>query len=320
MQALWEPLCCLKILIDGCDVMIDARLFEAVFSPDKIRLDEPMSAHTTFRTGGSADIMLLPSETEEIARATEICGENGIPYCIIGNGSNLLVADKGIRGAVIKLGRGFSKVSVSGCTVAAQAGALLSSAANAALRHSLKGMEFASGIPGSVGGAVCMNAGAYGGEMKDVVKEVKVFCGGRVKSLSNAEAGFVYRSSRIMQEGMIVLEMSAELEEGSYDEIKALMDDLNERRRTKQPVDKPSAGSTFKRPEGNFAGRLIEEAGLRGFSVGGAQVSEKHCGFVINKGGATSSDIIELIDIIKKRVFESSGIMLEEEVRKIGEF
>ena len=298
---------------------MNTELFDSLFSPDKIKINEPMAGHTTFKTGGPADIMLLPESAEEITEAIKICKSNSLPCILIGNGSNLLVRDKGIRGVVIKLGKGFSRIEVKDCRVRAQAGALLSTVANAAYKASLKGMEFAAGIPGSIGGAVCMNAGAYGGEMKDIIKEVTVFDGEKIKTISNNEAEFEYRNSRIMKEKMTVLEAVMELEKGETEEIKALMDELAARRREKQPLDKPSAGSTFKRPEGHFAGKLIEEAGLRGFSIGGAQVSEKHCGFVVNRGGATSRDILELIDEIKRRVYDNSGVMLECEVRLIGE-
>lgn len=299
--------------------MINTDIFKGIIPAERIRLDEPMSSHTTFKTGGKADIMLLPASAEAVKGAIDICNKNNIRYCIIGNGSNLLVRDKGIRGVVIKLGRDFSAISVSGSEITAQAGALLSAVAARALREELTGMEFAGGIPGTLGGGVCMNAGAYGGELKDIIKAVRVLYNGDILTLSCAEADFAYRTSRIMREGMIVLEAVICLKKGSYADIKALMDDFSQRRRDKQPLEKPSAGSTFKRPQGDFAGRLIEQAGLRGFSIGGAQVSEKHCGFVVNKGGATSSDILELIDEVKDRVYKNSGVMLEPEVRIIGE-
>ncbi len=294
-------------------------LFKGVVSDENIRENEPMSRHTTFKTGGSADLMLLPTSEDELLEAVKLCSENSLPYLIIGNGSNLLVTDKGIRGVVIKLGRDFAKIDVEGNVISAQAGALLSATANAALKAELSGMEFAAGIPGTVGGAVCMNAGAYGGELKDIIKEVRVLDKDEVKTLSNTQAGFVYRGSRIMNEGMIVLSAVFELEKGSKEDIRSLMDDYSQRRRSKQPLDRPSAGSTFKRPEGDFAGRLIEAAGLKGCSIGGAKVSDKHCGFIINDGGASSTDILELIDFVRKKVYESSGVMLEPEVRIIGE-
>lgn len=294
-------------------------LFKGVVSDENIRENEPMSRHTTFKTGGSADLMLLPASEDELLEAVKLCSENSLPYLIIGNGSNLLVTDKGIRGVVIKLGRDFAKIDVEGNVISAQAGALLSATANAALKAELSGMEFAAGIPGTVGGAVCMNAGAYGGELKDIIKEVRVLDKDEVKTLSNTQAGFVYRGSRVMNEGMIVLSAVFELEKGSKEDIRSLMDDYSQRRKSKQPLDKPSAGSTFKRPEGDFAGRLIEVAGLKGYSIGGAKVSDKHCGFIINDGEASSTDILELIDFVRKKVYESSGVMLEPEVRIIGE-
>lgn len=294
-------------------------LFKGVVSDENIRENEPMSRHTTFKTGGSADLMLLPASEDELLEAVKLCSENSLPYLIIGNGSNLLVTDKGIRGVVIKLGRDFAKIDVEGNVISAQAGALLSATANAALKAELSGMEFAAGIPGTVGGAVCMNAGAYGGELKDIIKEVRVLDKDEVKTLSNTQAGFVYRGSRVMNEGMIVLSAVFELEKGSKEDIRSLMNDYSQRRRSKQPLDKPSAGSTFKRPEGDFAGRLIEVAGLKGYSIGGAKVSDKHCGFIINDGEASSTDILELIDFVRKKVYESSGVMLEPEVRIIGE-
>lgn len=300
--------------------MTDTRLFENIIPHERIRLNEPMSAHTTFKTGGFADVMLLPSSAREIKDAIAVCTENDIPYFVVGNGSNLLVGDKGIRGVVIKIGRDFSSVSIDGCVITAQAGALLSAVSNAALKEGLTGMEFAAGIPGTTGGGVCMNAGAYGGELKDIIGSVTVIKDGEILSLTNEQAGFEYRSSRIMREKMLVLEAVFELKKGNVGEIKAAMDDFAQRRRSKQPLDKPSAGSTFKRPEGHFAGRLIENSGLCGFAIGGAQVSEKHCGFVINRGGATSNDILSLIKAVQDKVYADSGIMLEPEVRMIGEF
>jgi UDP-N-acetylmuramate dehydrogenase len=297
-----------------------ARLFEGVLSADAIRISAPMSEYTTFKTGGCADILLSPSSIDEIKNIIDICNKNKLDCIVIGNGSNLLVGDKGIRGVVIRLGREFAGIDIEETQIRVQAGALLSAVANTALKESLCGMEFAAGIPGTIGGAVCMNAGAYGGEMKDIIREVTVLYNGEVVTLSNEQSGFEYRNSTIMQKGMIVLETVIDLSKGSYDDIKAVMDDYSQRRRSKQPLDKPSAGSTFKRPEGHFAGKLIEDAGLKGFGIGGAQVSEKHCGFVVNTGGATSADILRLIDAVKARVYEASGVMLEPEVRMIGEF
>jgi UDP-N-acetylmuramate dehydrogenase len=302
------------------EYMTDTELFKNAINPQAIKPNEPMSRHTTFKTGGPAEVMLLPSTAEEVRRLVDICRSNDIDYRIIGNGSNLLVGDKGIKGAVIKLGKDFSAVELSGTWIKAQAGALLSSVANAAYRASLTGLEFASGIPGTLGGGVCMNAGAYGGELKDVVVSVTVLHNGELVTLSAQECEFAYRHSRIMDEGMIVLEAELELKQGSSEEIKATMEDYAQRRRSKQPLDKPSAGSTFKRPEGYFAGKLIEDAGLKGFSVGGACVSEKHCGFVVNNGNATSKDILTLIEEVENRVYTAFGVKLEPEVRIIGEF
>ncbi len=299
--------------------MIDTKLFGDIITEDRIKANEPMSKHTTFRTGGCAELMLLPSGIEEITGIINVLNKNKLPYCVIGNGSNLLVSDKGIKGVVVKLGRDFSAISLNGSELTAQAGALLSAAAARALKESLTGMEFAAGIPGTVGGGICMNAGAYGGELKDIVNWVKVLYKGEVLTLSNSQCGFVYRSSRIMAENMTVLEAAFQLKPGDSAAIKAAMDDFAQRRRDKQPLDKPSAGSTFKRPEGYFAGQLIEQAGLKGFTVGGAQVSQKHCGFVVNTGNATSSDILSLINEVKNRVYKNSGVMLEPEVRFLGE-
>jgi UDP-N-acetylmuramate dehydrogenase len=295
--------------------MIDTALFEGI----PFKTNEPMKKHTTFRTGGEAELMLLPQNVEQIASAVSACGKNGIKYCVIGNGSNLLVGDKGIKDVVIKLGKDFSAIAVDGNTITVQSGALLSTVANTAYKAGLTGMEFAAGIPGSVGGALCMNAGAYGGEMKDIVKTVTVLDGGEVKTLQNAECGFVYRGSKIADDGMLVLGSTIELEKGNQADIKAMMDDFAYRRSSKQPLDKPSAGSTFKRPEGYFAGKLIEDAGLRGFSIGGAQVSEKHCGFVVNTGNATTADILALIEHIKAVVKDKFGVELECEVKLLGE-
>ena len=240
---------------------------------------------------------------------------------MIGNGSNLLVGDKGFRGLIIQISKNMSDIKVEGTEVRAYAGALLSKVASVVLREELKGFEFAAGIPGAVGGAVRMNAGAYGGEIKDIIKCATVLDNeGNVITLNKEELKLSYRSSIISKNDYIVLEAVFNLEKGNVEEIKAVMDDLKNRRVSKQPLEFPSAGSTFKRPEGYFAGKLIEDAGLRGFSIGGAQVSEKHCGFVINKGDATAKDIVELMNEVIRRVKETSGVTLEPEVRRVGEF
>lgn len=288
---------------------------------DNVKLQEPMSKHTTFRIGGPADFYLCPHSTKEVQQTVQICKEENLPYFILGNGSNLLVSDKGYRGAIIQLWKNFSDISVKDCCITAKAGALLSKVAAEALEEGLTGMEFASGIPGTIGGAVFMNAGAYGGEMKDIIKEVKVLDDqGEVRVLSNEEMKLGYRTSIVKEKGYTVLSAVLQLKKGDVSVIRETMEDLKNRRTSKQPLDMPSAGSTFKRPEGYFAGKLIMDSGLRGFSVGGAQVSEKHCGFVVNKGGATAEDVTALIREVQRRVKEKFGVELETEVRFLGEF
>lgn len=288
---------------------------------DNVKLQEPMSKHTTFRIGGPADFYLCPHSTKEVQQTVQICKEENLPYFILGNGSNLLVSDKGYRGAIIQLWKNFSDISVKDCCITAKAGALLSKVAAEALEEGLTGMEFASGIPGTIGGAVFMNAGAYGGEMKDIIKEVKVLDDqGKIRVLSNEEMKLGYRTSIVKEKGYTVLSAVLQLKKGEVSVIRETMEDLKNRRTSKQPLDMPSAGSTFKRPEGYFAGKLIMDSGLRGFSVGGAQVSEKHCGFVVNKGGATAEDVTALIREVQRRVKEKFGIELETEVRFLGEF
>ena len=288
---------------------------------DNVKQQEPMSKHTTFRIGGPADFYLCPHSTKEVQQTVQICKEENLPYFILGNGSNLLVSDKGYRGAIIRLWKNFSDISVKDCCITAKAGALLSKVAAEALEEGLTGMEFASGIPGTIGGAVFMNAGAYGGEMKDIIKEVKVLDDqGEIRVLSNEEMKLGYRTSIVKEKGYTVLSAVLQLKKGEVSVIRETMEDLKNRRTSKQPLDMPSAGSTFKRPEGYFAGKLIMDSGLRGFSVGGAQVSEKHCGFVVNKGGATAEDVTALIREVQRRVKEKFGVELETEVRFLGEF
>jgi UDP-N-acetylmuramate dehydrogenase len=293
--------------------------FKEVLGFDAVLENEPMSKHTTFRIGGAADIFVTPDSIEKIKSAIALANENSLPYYIVGNGSNLLVKDNGYRGVIIQLYNRFNAVEVDGEYINAQCGVLLSGISKTALNNSLTGLEFASGIPGTLGGAVCMNAGAYGGEMKRIVESVTVLKDGEIKTLSNEECDFGYRHSRIMSEKMIVLEVKLKLEKGNADDIKAKMDELSVQRISKQPLEYPSAGSTFKRPEGYFAGKLIDDSGLRGYSVGGAQVSEKHCGFVVNKGGATAKDVITLMKNVNDIVKERFGVGLEPEVRIIGE-
>lgn len=288
---------------------------------DNVKLQEPMSKHTTFRIGGPADFYLCPHSTKEVQQTVQICKEENLPYFILGNGSNLLVSDKGYRGVIIQLWKNFSDISVKDCCITAKAGALLSKVAAEALEEGLTGMEFASGIPGTIGGAVFMNAGAYGGEMKDIIKEVKVLDDqGEIRVLSNEEMKLGYRTSIVKENGYTVLSAVLQLKKGDVSVIRETMEDLKNRRTSKQPLDMPSAGSTFKRPEGYFAGKLIMDSGLRGFSMGGAQVSEKHCGFVVNKGGATAEDVTALIREVQRRVKEKFGVELETEVRFLGEF
>ena len=283
--------------------------------------DEPMSAHTTFRIGGPADYFAMPSSAEEIRRIVALCIEQEVPYYIIGNGSNLLVADKGYRGVIIQIFKNMKDIQVEGESIRAQAGALLSKVAAAAYEAGLEGFEFASGIPGTLGGAVRMNAGAYGGEMKQVLKSAEVLTPeGEVLTLPVEEMKMGYRTSIVSRMDYVVLGAEIALREGNKEEIRAKMDELKEKRVSKQPLEFGSAGSTFKRPEGYFAGKLIEDAGLRGFRVGNAQVSEKHCGFVINRGGATAREVAELMETVARRVEENSGVRLEPEVKKIGEF
>ena len=291
-----------------------------VIAKDSILIDEPMSRHTTFRVGGPADFFVTPKAKEEVRDVIRICKEAGMPYYIMGNGSNLLVSDAGYRGVIVQIYKEMNEVKVEGDLVKAQAGALLSGIAAKALGAELSGFEFASGIPGTIGGACVMNAGAYGGEMKDVLEFVTVLTGeGKIIELGRNELELGYRTSVIAKKGYIVLGAVLKLERGDGEKIKTYMDELKEKRVTKQPLEYPSAGSTFKRPEGYFAGKLIEDAGLRGFQVGGAQVSEKHCGFVINRDHATAADIMELMRQVQIRVKENSGVDLEPEVKRLGD-
>lgn len=292
-----------------------------IIDKESALLDEPMSKHTTFRIGGPSDYFVLPKNIEEVKEVTALCKEMKIPFYVLGNGSNLLVSDAGFRGVIIQIYKNMNRIEVEGDVIRAQAGALLSKIAGEALRNELTGFEFASGIPGTLGGAVVMNAGAYGGEMKDVLLEVTVLTGeGEVKVLKKEELDLGYRTSVVSKKGYIALEAVIGLKKGNVEEIRTVMEDLKERRTTKQPLEYPSAGSTFKRPEGYFAGKLIQDTGLRGFSVGGAQVSEKHCGFVINKDHATAKDVVELMQEVSDRVEAKFGVPLEPEVKKLGDF
>ena len=291
-----------------------------ILSEEQILEGEPMSRHTTFRVGGPAEVLVKP-ECEQIAAVVERCQFHQVPYIIIGNGSNLLVSDQGLSGVVIELGKPASGIRIEGQTVYAEAGAMLSKVANEAAQAGLAGMEFASGIPGTIGGAVFMNAGAYGGEMSQIIKEVTVLTPeGEKRVLSLEELKLGYRHSCVEEKGYIVLSAVLELEQGNKEEISSYMEELKRKRIEKQPLEYPSAGSTFKRPEGYFAGKLIMDAGLRGYTVGGAQVSKKHCGFVVNKGGATAADVAALMKYVQEEVKRQFGVTLEAEVRKLGEF
>ena len=292
-----------------------------IIAEDRIKKDEPMKSHTTFRIGGPAKYFVIPETKEEIKAVIECCKKADMPYYILGNGSNLLVSDKGYEGVVIQIFKNMNQISLEGDTISAQAGAILSSVASKALEAELTGFEFAAGIPGTLGGACVMNAGAYGGEMKDVLVSVEVLTqDGEFLTIPREEMELGYRTSVIAKKNYVVLEAVIRLEKGDKTAIKARMDELKVQRTTKQPLEYPSAGSTFKRPEGYFAGKLIQDAGLRGFQVGGAQVSEKHCGFVINKDQATAADVAELMRQVSLKVKEQFGVELEAEVKRLGEF
>ena len=285
-----------------------------------IFMEEPMKKHTTFRVGGPADVLVQPDETA-LAAILALCRQYHVSYSFIGNGSNLLVGDKGIRGVVIEMTDPMGNIEVDGTKITAQAGAMLSKIANTAASNGLGGMEFAAGIPGSVGGAVVMNAGAYGGEMKDIIEKVYVLDeNGAQLELDRDALDLGYRHSCIPEKKYIVTKVVLELVPRNEAEIRSEMKELNEKRAEKQPLQYPSAGSTVKRPEGYFAGKLIMDAGLRGYQVGGAQVSEKHCGFVINKGDATAADICQLMRDVSDKVQAQFGVVLEPEVKMIGEF
>lgn len=287
----------------------------------EIFFDEPMKKHTSFRTGGNADVFISVKNTDEIKNVLRICRESDAPFCVIGNGTNLLVSDSGLRGAVIYVGRGMAQVRCEGEKIYARAGASLGRVAAAALANSLTGFERLGGIPGSVGGAVCMNAGAYECQICDVLCETSYIThDGHTGVLTAEEYNGGYRRSAYTDSDKIVTAAVFSLKRGNAEKIRAEADEYTRRRNEKQPLTYPSAGSTFKRPEGAFAGALIEQSGLKGFCIGGAQVSEKHAGFVINTGNATSNDIYRLIEHIKAVVYANSGIMLECEVKLMGEF
>ncbi len=297
------------------------QLLEAAAGTDHIYREEPMKNHTTFRIGGNAEVFAAPDSADGIERVLQICREENIPCTVIGNGSNLLVGDRGVCGVVLQIYRNYASIRIEGTDLYVQAGALLGQTAAAAAREGLTGLEFASGIPGTIGGAAAMNAGAYGGEMKDVLVWVKAIDrDGHVRQYAAEELELGYRTSRIQKEALVVLGVKLSLQQGDPVKIRERMEELKEQRVAKQPLEYPSAGSTFKRPEGYFAGKLIMDAGLRGFSVGDAQVSEKHCGFVINRGNATAADVMALVSQVQTIVEEKFGVQLELEVRRIGTF
>lgn len=291
-----------------------------LLKPDQFILDAPMSEHTTFKIGGTADVLIFPSTIEEVIKVLKLIENNRIPLTILGNGSNVLVRDKGIRGAVIKFNGKFAQIKCDGTRLIVGAGAKLKDVSNFAADNGLTGLEFAVGIPGSIGGAVYMNAGAYGGEMKNVISKVRaVSKSGDCAAFDTDTLDLGYRRSVFQLNGYAICEIELQLAEGNINEIRQTMEDFTERRESKQPLEYPSAGSTFKRPEGYFAGTLIDQTGLKGLRVGDAMVSTKHAGFVVNAGHATAADVLNLIEEVKRRVYEAHGVTLNPEVRIIGE-
>ena len=307
--------------IQSISINMYSKLSEFI-SDDRIKYNEPLSSHTSFNIGGPADVFVSVENADELSKVIAFAKEENINYFLLGNGSNVLASDEGFRGIIIKLTGDFNEATVDGEIIKAGAGITLTKLANVAMNASLTGLEFASGIPGTLGGALFMNAGAYGGEMCQVVTSVKVLdkADGSIKSFTNEEMEFGYRHSALKENGCIALSCEMKLSTSDATTIRETMLDLNKRRKEKQPLEYPSAGSTFKRPEGYFAGKLIEDAGLGGYTVGGAQVSEKHKGFVINKGGATAKDVKDLIDHVIKTVKEKDNVTLEPEVLFLGEF
>lgn len=302
--------------------MITKELFEHLEKQNvgRCSLNEPLCDHTTFKIGGPCDVMVFPSTIDQISNAIRFFNEHQVAYMIIGNGSNLLISDQGLEKAIIKIGDNFADVKVIGETVVAQAGALLSAVAKKAMAQDLTHIEFASGIPGTIGGAVTMNAGAYNGEMKEIIKEVKVLTReGELLTIEGKDMNFRYRNSRVQDEGLIVVETTLSLEKGNPSEIKALYDDLTFKRTSKQPLEYPSAGSVFKRPEGYFAGKLIQDSGLRGYRVNNAMVSEKHCGFIITVGDSSFKEVITVIRDVQRIVKEKQGVDLKTEIKIIEE-
>ncbi|MBO4940948.1 MAG: UDP-N-acetylmuramate dehydrogenase [Clostridia bacterium] len=296
-------------------------IFEEILGKENVFQNEPMKNHTTFKIGGSADWFLMPQNKEQLTQIIAVIKEAKMPFFVLGNGSNLLVGDKGIRGVVICLGKQMDNIEIFENECYVESGALLSKVANYVQRQGLSGLEFASGIPGSIGGAVFMNAGAYEHEIKEVIKSVEYMDkNGEIFTVSNGNCDFGYRTSLFSKNDYIVLGCTLTLKADNPCEIRKRMDDYTSRRTSKQPLEKPSAGSVFKRPVGYFAGALIEQSGLKGYGIGGAQVSQKHAGFIINTGNATAKDVLDLIEYIQKVVLENFGVTLETEVKMIGEF
>jgi UDP-N-acetylmuramate dehydrogenase len=285
-----------------------------------VKVCEPMCAHTSFKIGGPADYLVTPKDEESLARIFVFCMENQVPVLVMGNGTNLVVRDKGIRGVVLKLLDNFSEYEVCEDTICAGAGILISRLSRIAMENSLTGLEFAEGIPGTLGGAVTMNAGAYDGEMSYIVSEIRYLDkSGKIRNIPGKEMNFGKRSSFVQKDEGIVLKAVLKLEKGCRENIKAKMDEFNRQRREKQPLELPSAGSVFKRPEGNYAGKLIQDCGLRGCTIGGAMVSDKHCGFIVNSGNASAADVTALISQIRETVKSRFGIELQTEVKIVGE-
>ena len=286
----------------------------------QVRFDEPMCAHTSFRIGGPADALVVPSDTEDICKILRISQEEQSPLTVVGNGSNLLVRDKGIRGIVLKLGNALKHWEHTGDTFIFESGVSLAQCCRIIADAGYTGMEFAVGIPGSLGGAVFMNAGAYDGEMKNAVVSVQVMTrSGNIRTLDREDLQFSYRHSALQGSDEIVLKVTLQLQKGDRAAIQAKMDDFSQRRISKQPLDIPSAGSTFKRPEGRFVGQMVEESGLKGFRIGGAEVSVKHAGFIVNADHATAADVLQLIEFIQKRILENYNVVLIPEVLVLGE-
>lgn len=301
--------------------MQSVKMLTSMLGEERVLIDELMKNHTSFKIGGPADAMAFPQNSSELVEIIKFCVSNKIPYMIMGNGTNLLVSDNGIRGLIVKINDNMNSYNVNGDILELEAGMLISKASKLALEHSLSGLEFAEGIPGTVGGAVIMNAGAYNGEMSQVVSETDYLDDeGNIITISNEQHEYGYRTSIIQKRNGTVLKTRLLLQKGDYSKIKSQMDEFNFKRRDKQPLEWPSAGSVFKRPAGFFVGKLIDDCGLRGFNIGGAQISDKHSGFIINRGNATCRDVLSLIEYIQITVERNFGVKLEPEIRIVGEF